>query len=64
MTILKRTIEFLRSEEGPTAVEYAVLLMLIFAAVITAVQVLGLATNESFEESRDEIIKAFNSGDD
>lgn len=60
MTILKRTIDFLRDEDGPTAVEYAVLLMLIFAVVITTVQTLGLATNESFESSRDQIIKAVN----
>ncbi len=61
MTILKRAIEFLRSEEGPTAVEYAVMLMLIFAVVITTIQVLGLATKDSFEQSRDQIIKAVNS---
>jgi pilus assembly protein Flp/PilA len=34
-------VEFLRAEDGPTAVEYAVMLALIMVVCITAVTVLG-----------------------
>jgi pilus assembly protein Flp/PilA len=64
MSICNKVIRFIRSEDGPTAVEYAVLLMLIFAVVLTTVQMLGLTTNESFEDSRDKIINAFGGGSD
>ena len=58
MTCLQRIRTFLKDEEGPTAVEYAVVLMLIFAVLIAAVQVLGLEANESIENSRDKIVDA------
>jgi pilus assembly protein Flp/PilA len=40
---------FLRSEEGPTAVEYAVMLALIILVCFVAVQALGSAANKSFD---------------
>lgn len=60
--IVKKIRAFLSDEEGPAAVEYAVMLMLILLAVITAVQALGRATGESFEHSNDELNEAW--GDD
>jgi len=39
--IISRVKEFLRSEDGPTATEYAVMLALIIAVVIGAVTILG-----------------------
>jgi len=42
---------FLVDEDGPTAVEYAVMLALIVGACITSVTVLANATGESFETS-------------
>jgi pilus assembly protein Flp/PilA len=41
-------IEFLEQEEGPTAVEYAVLLGLIVVACLVAITSLGSAANETF----------------
>jgi pilus assembly protein Flp/PilA len=48
MLLLKRLRQFLKSDDGPTAVEYAVMLALIIAVVLTAVQSLGTNTSASF----------------
>ena len=39
--MLQRLAGFLRDEDGPTAAEYAMLLALILAVVITAIQAVG-----------------------
>ena len=39
---------FLKSEDGPTAVEYAVMLSLIVVVCLTAVSTLGKRTSSSF----------------
>ncbi|NNJ24848.1 Flp family type IVb pilin [Alienimonas chondri] len=41
---------FLETEDGPTAVEYAVMLALILVACIATVQTLGTSANSKFEE--------------
>ena len=46
--IAHRLMEFLQAEEGPTAVEYAVLLGLIVVACLVAITSLGSAANETF----------------
>jgi pilus assembly protein Flp/PilA len=56
--LTRRILRFLRSEDGPTAVEYALMILLVFLAVISTVVLLGEATNSCFEYSRDEIEKA------
>jgi pilus assembly protein Flp/PilA len=43
--------KFLREEDGPTAVEYAVLLALIIAACLAAVNTMAHATADSFDTS-------------
>jgi pilus assembly protein Flp/PilA len=43
--------KLLRDESGPTSVEYAVLLALIVAVCIGAVQSMASATANSFDES-------------
>ena len=48
---MKKLLRFLRAEEGPTAVEYAVMLALILLAVIAAVQAVGTSTSSSFSNS-------------
>jgi pilus assembly protein Flp/PilA len=58
MRFLNKTLEFLYEEDGPTTVEYAVMLMAIFAVVIGTVQLLGLETKDNFENSRDKIADA------
>lgn len=44
---------FLASEDGPTAVEYAVMLALIVIVCLTAIQAIGTNANAKFEEVRD-----------
>jgi pilus assembly protein Flp/PilA len=39
---------FLRDEDGPTAVEYAVMLALIIVVCITAISTLGTNANNTF----------------
>ncbi|HEY2411043.1 MAG TPA: Flp family type IVb pilin [Pirellulaceae bacterium] len=39
---------FLKSEDGPTAVEYAVMLALIIVVCLTAIQAIGSNANTTF----------------
>jgi pilus assembly protein Flp/PilA len=39
---------FLKSEDGPTAVEYAVMLALIVIVCLTAIQAIGTNANSTF----------------
>ena len=39
---------FVKSEDGPTAVEYAVMLALIIAVCIVAIQTIGTRANTAF----------------
>jgi len=41
-------VNFIKSEDGPTAVEYAVMLALIIVVCITAITVLGSNANNTF----------------
>jgi pilus assembly protein Flp/PilA len=43
-----KVADFLKSEDGPTAVEYAVMLALIIVVCITAITTLGTNTNNTF----------------
>ena len=42
---------FLSSEDGPTAVEYAVMLALIVTVCLTAISTLGTKTSSSFNDA-------------
>jgi pilus assembly protein Flp/PilA len=44
--------KFLASEDGPTAVEYAVMLALIVIVCLTAIQAIGTNANLKFEQVR------------
>lgn len=46
--LLKRLHAFVVSEDGPTAVEYAVMLALIVIVCLTAIQSLGTSANTTF----------------
>ena len=46
--IVRKLAAFLRSEDGPTAVEYAALLALIMVVCITALTTLGSNANNTF----------------
>jgi pilus assembly protein Flp/PilA len=47
-TLLRHTREFLVNEDGPTAVEYAVMLALIIVVCLTAIQAIGTNANTTF----------------
>ena len=49
----KSVKQFLVSEDGPTAVEYAVMLALIVIVCLTAIQAIGTNANTKFQESAD-----------
>ena len=44
----KLVVDFLRKEDGPTAVEYAVMLALIIVVCIAAITTLGSNANSTF----------------
>jgi len=46
--LMARTIRFLKQEDGPTAVEYAVMLALIVVVCIAAITTLGKNANQTF----------------
>ena len=48
MNLVKSAVEFLKREDGPTAVEYAVMLALIIVVCIAAVTPLGSNANSTF----------------
>ena len=48
MRALKNVVEFLKQEDGPTAVEYAVMLALIIVVCIAAITAIGTTTNQTF----------------
>jgi len=45
---VKNTVKFLKAEDGPTAVEYAVMLALIVVVCIGAITALGQNANTTF----------------
>jgi pilus assembly protein Flp/PilA len=47
-TLAQRFVNFLKREDGPTAVEYAVMLALIIVVCITAITALGTNANATF----------------
>ena len=46
--MLKTVVNFLKREDGPTAVEYAVMLALIIVVCIAAITTLGSNANATF----------------
>jgi len=47
--LLRFAREFLVNEDGPTAVEYAVMLALIIVVCLTAIQAIGTNSNATFQ---------------
>ena len=45
---VRQAVNFLQNEDGPTAVEYAVMLALIIVVCITAITALGSNANNTF----------------
>lgn len=59
--IPRKIIRFLLAEDGPTAIEYAMLLLLVLLACLTAITVFGQATATSWGESQASVEKAIQS---
>ena len=50
LKLANRVKKFLVSEDGPTAVEYAVMLALIIVVCLTAISTIGNSANSKFQE--------------
>ena len=48
-SIASRFVNFVKQEDGPTAVEYAVMLALIVVVCLVAITALGTAANKTFD---------------
>lgn len=48
---MKSIVKFIKSEDGPTAVEYAVMVALIIVVAIGAVTLLGQKTSSTFNSA-------------
>jgi len=57
-SLANRVRRFLVSEDGPTAVEYAVMLALIIIVCLTAITQLGQAVNTTFTNVKDQMPSA------
>ena len=51
----KNVVKFLKAEDGPTAVEYAVMLALIVVVCIGAITALGQNANTTFNTVKDAV---------
>ena len=52
---VKKLIGFLKKEDGPTAVEYAVMLALIVVVCLTAIGTLGSQANNTFSTTSNKL---------
>ncbi len=57
-SFLAKFTRFLVAEDGPTAVEYAAMLMLIIMTCLSAITVVGQTTATNFEDSQTAIENA------
>ena len=48
------------NEDGPTSVEYAVMLAMIIVVCVVSVRAVGVALAENFDNSNSEMVEAFN----
>jgi pilus assembly protein Flp/PilA len=51
LSLLRNIRNFLNSEDGPTAIEYALILSAILAVCLVAIQSVGTAARNSFNNS-------------
>ena len=50
-SLRQRCVRFLKDEDGPTAVEYAVMLALIIVVCLAAIQFIGNSANNTFSKT-------------
>jgi pilus assembly protein Flp/PilA len=48
-SFITKVQKFMKAEDGPTAVEYAIMLALIVIVCLTAIQAVGTAANTAFQ---------------
>ncbi len=53
--LLRHARQFLVNEDGPTAVEYAVMLALIIVVCLTAITAIGTNANATFQSVADKL---------
>ena len=53
--LITKVQKFIQAEDGPTAVEYAIMLALIVIVCIAAVQAVGTAANGAFQNISSEM---------
>ena len=56
--ISQKVTRFLKSEDGPTAVEYAVMLALIVIVCLTAIQAVGTEAQGTFQDIEQDLSDA------
>lgn len=59
---MRMLIRFLQEEDGPTAVEYAVMLALIMGVIISSVALSGTVLQSSWEDTATRFENAVNQG--
>jgi pilus assembly protein Flp/PilA len=57
-SLAQKTQRFLVSEDGPTAVEYAVMLAMIVMVCLAAIRTLGTTTSDKFSNMADSLAAA------
>ena len=57
---MKTILRFIRDEDGPTTVEYAIMLTLILVGCLTAISVIGSETASFFQDSAEQLDKSLN----
>jgi pilus assembly protein Flp/PilA len=57
-TLREKLVKFLKSEDGPTAVEYAVMVALIIVVSIAAITTLGTKVKDTFTKTAADITTA------
>lgn len=59
-SIMSRLRKLVRDENGPTAVEYAVMLALIIILCLAAIRAIGTSTNQSLNSTSNALNKSVN----
>ena len=57
-TLREKLVKFFKSEDGPTAVEYAVMVALIIVVSIAAITTLGTKVKDTFTDTSGKITTA------
>lgn len=55
LNLYRKARRFAAQEDGPTAVEYALMLTLVVVALLSAIEILGPATSDIYMETADAV---------